>query len=94
MNRKEVRYLEHLFMADWSQPIDYGRRNPMLVIRTHSVGIIKVEVFKENYLMECQEPFINTVLLTLLHHGHQVKVVGENHLIDVVRDNSLLQGEM
>lgn len=85
--RKEVEMLERIFLADYCRPVDRESSTPILVIKSREYGLIKVEVFFENYLMECEEMFYTNVVLRLLDCGQQVEVIGDRHLISVTRKN-------
>ena len=85
VRRHEIRMLQDLFLADYFAPIDSHVSAPMFLIKSHDYGIIKVEVFFENYLMECQELFYESVVLRLLYCRQQVEIVGDKCLISVTR---------
>ena len=85
--RKEVEMLERIFQAEYSRPVGRDSSTPILVIKSSQYGLVRVEVFYENYLMECQEMFYTDVVLRLLDCGQQVEVIGDRHLISVTRKN-------
>lgn len=43
-------------------------------------------VFKENYLLSCQNEYEENIILRLVYEGLQVQIVGEGRFISVTRN--------
>lgn len=85
VNRALVDMWLRIFLANHCAPIKVDSSTPMLAIKSRNYGLIKIEVFRENFLIECQEMFYTDVALRLLECGQQIEVIGERHFISVTR---------
>lgn len=80
---KERVFFERLFNADYCENQEGSN---MLLIISMDFGVIKAEVFKENYLLSCQNEYEESIILKLVYEGLQVQIVGEGRFISVTRN--------
>lgn len=74
-------YFYDLFDAELCQKTDKGG----YYIVTNDYGIIKVDVFPENYVLEIEEKYRLVIVMRLLNTGEQVSFIGDRKLISVSR---------
>ncbi len=85
VSREEMEMLQGLFLATYITPVDRHVSTPMFLLKSQDYGIVKIEVFHENYLIECKDMFYEAVAIRLLSCRQQVEIVGDNNLISVTR---------
>ena len=81
---EDMSFFERLFNADYCR--NQESLSPVLLIISMDYGVIKVEVFDENYLLSCQNEYEENIILRLVYEGLQVQIVGEGRFISVTRN--------
>lgn len=81
---KDKSFFERLFNPDYCS--NQESLVPILLIISMDYGVIKAEVFEENYLLSCQNEYEESIILKLVYEGLQVQIVGEGRFISVTRN--------
>jgi hypothetical protein len=80
MTNDEKFFLIDLFDAD-TYSFEDGVFNIITVMRQP----LRIEIFKENYLIRCRSEYKDTLAMMLLRHGEQIQYVGELSYISMSR---------
>lgn len=87
--RRDRFFLEELFDADMCafQSDDDTEANCFFIVSI-DFGIIKAEVFVENYLLDCETEYKTVVVMRLLERGQQIQLIGDRQFISVTRKHN------